>query len=109
MAGCSYPPGQLKEALEAHRWMLRHNGPGYNEMVVDLRSVSGALPFSVEGFFCLASANAAQRADLREIQRRFLRDFWRELGDGTGAGRTSVLVELDLKRTDAPFRPLPEG
>ena len=49
---CSYPPEQLREALEANRWLNTDRTQmrrAHNEMVVDLRSIVDALPDAVEG------------------------------------------------------------
>lgn len=75
--------------------------------VVDLRSVVENLPNAVEGFFCLSSADASRRADLRKIRSDFLKEY--HLGDGTQAGRTFVLAELDLTRRSAPFASMMAG
>lgn len=49
---CSYPPEQLRLALEANQWLNTNAAQmrkAHNEMVVDLRSVVSALPDAVEG------------------------------------------------------------
>lgn len=45
---CSFPPGQLRNALEAHR---NRGAVKNNEIVVSTRSVTEGLPGSVEAFF----------------------------------------------------------
>lgn len=102
---CSYPPDELFQSLEAHSFMLQ-NGLGnhkHNEVVIDLRSVTSGLPNTVEGFFCLGTASLAQWDRVRRARTSFLKNY-PFMGDGKGAGRTVVLVELDLERKDGPFR-----
>ena len=101
IASCSYPPTQLKDALEAHEWgQTNENRHVWNELVVDLRSVTSRLPASVEGFFCPVGAGQGERAKLSRTRDAFLADY----GLPSDAAEV-VLVQLDFGAAQA-FSPL---
>jgi len=79
VAGCSYPPTQLKEALEAHRWgAAEQNRNVWNEMVIDLRTVTANMPDVVEGFFCPPSAGGEAKVKLARTRAAFMRQYERD-------------------------------
>ena len=95
---CSFPPTQLKAALEAQESrddrLMRNN-----EMVIDFESLSPHLPGVVEAFFTppLPKGNEYRRFT-EEARRLFLEDF--ELSDDDGP----PLLVVDLEHGgDAPF------
>lgn len=71
-------------------------------MVVDLRTVVGQLPHSIEGFFCPVGASASARAKLRATHAAFVREYGLPATDTPSV----VLVQLDLRGTGEPFAPL---
>ena len=92
MSGCSYPPTDLKGALEANEWTRRNQDRNsWNELVIDLRSVVARLPAIVEGFFCPAGATSAER----DKTRRWRSSFLEEYGMPSDSAEV-VLAEMDL-------------
>lgn len=87
---CSFPPSRLKDALVAqqrdHTARARNN-----EMVVDMRSVTRHLPYSVEAFFFVPSSGSEQQGVVRWARDRFLKDY--HMTDATGP----PLVMMDLE------------
>jgi len=96
---CSFPPEQLKEALQAQEesaHMLNRN----NEIVVDTKTVAANLPGSIQGFFFTASdptMEAKAQADTGDVRRVFLQQF--ELSEADGP----PLLKLDVNNADGPF------
>ncbi|KAL1496682.1 hypothetical protein AB1Y20_014276 [Prymnesium parvum] len=93
---CSFPPTQLREALQAQlrrEDMKQRN----NEIVVDLASVEAQLPRSIEGFFV-----GAEEAHVREVREQFMLDFGLSDADGP------PLLRLNLDGGgEAPFTLIP--
>ena len=71
---CSYPPSQLRDALEAQR--TRDGGLlKNNEIVVSTKSVTDLLPNSVEAFFIVRGSASDERQKVLAAHAAFLRAY----------------------------------
>ena len=64
---CAYPPGMLKDALEAGQ---RRGGRSHNELILDLDSITPSLPFSILAFFCIVDCD-----QVRGLQQSFVNSY----------------------------------
>lgn len=88
---CSWPPSQLRDALEAQR--MRPGGLNKNnEMVVDTRSVVNGLPASIEAFFITRGSSALEYNKVLRAHEAFLREY-----PSIPASMQPPLLELDLR------------
>ena len=94
---CSFPPSALREALQAQEDRIDFLSRN-NELVVDLRSVTGRLPDSIEGFFFFKDSGPAERSKATSVRRAFLAEY----GLSEEAGPPIVVVDLQ-GGGDAPF------
>ena len=70
---CSFPPKELKFALEAQQGTDSFRGRN-NEMVLDVRSIVHGLPNSIEGFFYLSTHPEGEDV-MRSIRSKFMGAF----------------------------------
>ena len=70
---CSFPPDQLRDALQAQQW--RGDGMEHNEVVIDTRSVMAQLPGAVQAFFYLTGSTSDDVNLARGVQGGFLREY----------------------------------
>lgn len=94
---CSYPPTQLRHALEAY---TRRGAVKNNEIVVATSSVVQQLPTSIEGFFLIRDAPESEKRRVVDAHDKFCRLYRLE-----EANRPPIL-ELSLHDGgSAPFTP----
>ena len=69
---CSYPPSQLREALEAHQ---RRGAVKNNEIVVSTSSVVASLPSSIEAFFVIRGGPEGEAQNVVRVHDAFVREY----------------------------------
>lgn len=86
---CAYAPSMLKEALEAQQ---RRGAHSHNEIILDMSSITPALPRSIQAFFYIDKPEQSRR-----FQQRFIANYG--LNDAE-----CPLVHLDLYSSGDPFK-----
>ena len=86
---CSYPPSQLKNALQKH---LDRGATKNNEIVVDTRSITSAPTEMIVAFFVVRGSTVAERNLVVNAHAAFLREYpW------LPPERQPPILQLDLK------------
>jgi hypothetical protein len=68
---CSYPPENLRECMSAQ--MVRQaRDQIHNEMVIDIRSITSALPGAIEAMFYLVTSSVEEIERIRMAHNMFL-------------------------------------
>ena len=84
---CSFPPGNLRAALETQlaKKAVGNSGTGWNEVVIDTRSIEAHLPRIVTAFFHRGGVGQT-----RDVRARFLKYYG--LDERTGPPLVGVNV-----------------
>ena len=95
---CSFGPGSLRLALEAQQGRKSYRDRN-NELVLDAKSMEGALPDSIEAFFFMPGTSSEDISAVRRARQALIDEYG--LIDSTAP----PMLKLDLtnSRTNAPF------